>query len=284
MRHGTKDAQFAPDTEQTRSLAFLRREPIHQVIDRVAQRGTDVSLIFLFSGAGWMLLNSFGQHRPVRRHHTQGCVVSRELRVDCWYGLGGLSPPVSSVRRSAKIGVKAATFGQATWGFSVLLGAVGSIWSPVMTTFGYRFLGIAFIWFAVVYLRALLARNKVSKQGVRVPRSSLSAWYASWTFCLAFGFSLVFGLDPLSFAGMHLLFLAFVTNLVYGVGYMLFPLLLRRKTLSETLAMAQVVAAILGAFRSSPFSACCPHTPMGCSRFWASAARSRPPSQSLFPN
>lgn len=64
MRHGTKDAQFAPDTEQTRSLAFLRREPIHQVIDRVAQRGTDVSLILLFSGAGWMLLNSFGQHTP----------------------------------------------------------------------------------------------------------------------------------------------------------------------------------------------------------------------------
>ncbi|OFW78605.1 MAG: hypothetical protein A2201_08595 [Alicyclobacillus sp. RIFOXYA1_FULL_53_8] len=130
----------------------------------------------------------------------------------------------------------------------MLLGGVGSIWSPVMTTFGYSLLGIAFIWFAVIYLRALLARNKVSKLGVRVPRASLSAWYASWIFFLAFGFSLVFGLDPLSLAALHLLFLAFVTNLVYGVGYMLFPLLLRRKTLSETLAMAQVVAAILGAF------------------------------------
>lgn len=245
IRNGTQ--QFAPDAEQTHALVFLRHSPIHQGTDRVAQRGTDVSLVLLVIGTGWLILNSFNrQNSPSGGTTPQGALF---LVYYGWISGTVLAVSLHLFPRfigTAKIGLKVATFGQAIWGFSVFLGTVGSIWSPVTARFGYRLLGVAFIWFAVVYLRALLTRNKVPGQKIRVPRSSLSAWYASWTFCLALGIFLVFGLDPLSLAAMHLLFLAFATNLVYGVGYTLFPLLLLRRPPSETLAMAQVAAAILG--------------------------------------
>jgi len=245
-RKGAAGEPVIPDTEQSQALAFLRRDPMHQAIDRVAQRGTDVALMLFVLGAGWMLLSTFGQQSPLADTEPEGALFI------VYYGwIGGTILAVSlhlfpRFLAPAKFGVKTVAFGQAVWGLSVLLGAVGAVWSPTMARFGHRSLGLAFICFAGVYLKALLAHHKVSRRNVRLPKPSLVAWYASWTFCLVLGVFLICGINPLSLVALHLLFLAFATNLVYGVGYALFPLLLRRKPPSQTLAMAQVATAILG--------------------------------------
>jgi hypothetical protein len=73
------------------------------------------------------------------------------------------------------------------------------------------------------------------------------AWIASWLFFLVLGICLVIGLDPLSLAAMHMLFLGFATTLVYGIGYTMFQHLLQRRPVSRAGSTVQVGTSILGA-------------------------------------
>lgn len=243
----TEAVRCTPDTEQIRELSFLRRDPSHEATDRVAQRGTNVSLILFVIGTAWTLWDALGERNaPSGRSTPPGASF---LVYYGWIGGTVLAISLHLFPRffgPDRIDAKTATIGQAMWGGSMFVSIVGYIWSPVTASVGYRLLGVAFIWFAVIHLRALFARRASTTKGIQVPRSSLAAWFASWTFFLALGCCLMLGLDPLSLAAMHLLFLGFATNLVYGIGYTLFPMLLRRKALSERLAVTQVGLAILG--------------------------------------
>lgn len=247
-RNKLQNTPFVAETAQSRALAFLRRSDKYQATDRIAQRGTDVSLMLFVVGAGWMWLKAFGQHNPL----TGGASPRGALFLVYYGWIAGTVFAVSlhlfpRFVGSAKFNAKAVAFGQAIWGLAVLIWALGSVWSVDLVRLGNLLLGVSLVWLSAVYLRALFSYRTGSVQGIDVPRTSIVAWSASWTFCLALGLCLIWGLDGLSLAAMHLLFLGFATTLVYGVGYTLFPLMLRRKQLPGLLTMAQVALAIIGA-------------------------------------
>lgn len=240
----------APDPEQIHALSFLKKGPIHQSVDSVAQRGTDVSLILFLIGAGWMMTDTFAK----RDLQSSGGSFPQGALFLVYYGwILGIILAVSLHLFPRFIGTshfhaKGASVGQVVWGVGVVAGTAGSIWSPAIMSFGYRLLGVSLVGFGLTYLRALLTRDRVASRAVLLPQPSIIAWYASWTSCFVLGICLVIGLNPQSLTALHLLFLAFATNLVYGVGYTMFPLLLRRKAPSKSLSIAQISMAILGGF------------------------------------
>lgn len=242
----TNDKEIDGETDEYRALGFLRRSSFHQATDRVAQRGTDIALILFLIGAGWMMLSSFGMQGTSLDMPQNGALFL------IYYGwiagtIFAVSLHLFPRFVDSKFNVRAVTFGQVIWGISLVLGTLESVWLPSKQNIGYRLFGVACIWYSVIYLIALF-RNKGTVREIQLPKPSVIAWYACWLSCLVLGCGLVFGLAPLSLVAIHLLFLAFATNLVYGVGYTLFPLLLGRKKPSDLLAVIQVVFAILGVF------------------------------------
>jgi hypothetical protein len=134
-----------------------------------------------------------------------------------------------------------AQLAQVLWALG-MVGVVLGPASPTVLDVGVRVTGAAIGWMASV----VLCRARVALRETALP--SRMAWAASWCFALALGIALAFELHPLSLTALHLLFLGWVTTLAYGVGYTLFPFLLRRRIRSLGLACAQVVIAVVGAF------------------------------------
>jgi hypothetical protein len=219
---------------------FFGKPAFAKPTDVVGQRGTELALVVFIVAAVWAFVASFS--RPTNAYALP--LVPTLLTYYGWIAGTVLSVTMHLYPRYAGRAVLSAweaQLSQALWG----LGMVGLLLGPVSPTvlgIGVRITGAAISWMALVILR----RVSAALRETALP--SRTAWAASWCFALALGVALVLGLDPLSLTALHLLFLGWITTLAYGVGYALFPFLLRRRIRSLGLACAQVVVAVVGAF------------------------------------
>lgn len=240
-------------SEEAEVLPFLSPSLIHKATDRIAQRGTDASLMLFIVAACWMLVEGLIQKvPPLEASPSNGALFL------VYYGwIGGTVLAVSLHLFPRFLGTdglnaKLASVGQGLWGAGVVLGTLGTVTTPLIASLGNRLLGIAFLWSAVTYLTALIRQQWQSSRGDSgaqrrtLPGASLLAWWAGWLFCLVLGASLAMGLDPFSLLSFHLFFLAFATDLVYGIGYAQFPAFLSPVTPRGAWAIAQVTGALVG--------------------------------------
>jgi hypothetical protein len=207
--------------------------------DVVGQRGTELALMVFIVAAVWAFAASFGQ--PAHGYHAP--LIPTLLTYYGWIAGTVLSVTMHLYPRCAGRAVLSAweaQLSQALWVLGMVGVVMGSV-SPTVLDVGVRITGAAIGWMAVV----ILFRARVALRETALP--SRMAWAASWCFTLALGVALAFGLDPLSLPALHLLFLGWITTLAYGVGYTLFPYLLRRRIRSLGLACAQIVIAAVGA-------------------------------------
>ncbi|MCL6442324.1 MAG: hypothetical protein K6T83_02465 [Alicyclobacillus sp.] len=224
-------------------LLALQRAYQYKATDRIGQRGTDMSLMLFLVGAGWMLARMLASRNVTPMQVPVGLFL-------VYYGwIGGtiLAVALHLFPRfvvDGRIIAQTVTGIQIVWGIAVVFGAAGQGWSLLLASIGSRLLGLVFIVSGGVYLR-LLFRHKPS-YALRIGVASRFAWIASWMFSLALGFCLFFGVDPLSLVAIHLLFLGFATNLVYGIGYTLFPHILGRQSAGPKTEITQVAGAVLG--------------------------------------
>ncbi|MCL6547276.1 MAG: hypothetical protein K6T30_00030 [Alicyclobacillus sp.] len=222
--------------------AFLRPAAAFRATDRVAQRGTDVALMLFLIGAWWSVGASWGRG-------PYEAVPAADVLVDYGWIAGTvfavalhLYPRWTGHPWPMPWVVQA---GQGLWLAGVVVEAVGeSVWPGALPA-GARLLGLALIWQAVVFLWrslhpqagetvlkgeafAAARASGYNSVGSRMPAATRFAWNLAWVAAGLLGLLLLAGFDPFSFSALHLLFLAWITTLVYGVGYGLFPLVLGR--------------------------------------------------------
>lgn len=230
-------------TSLTPVLASLSRSPQFQGTDRIGQRGTDISLMLFLVGTGWMIGSVIRSPST-----TMPTTPASEFLV--YYGwIGGaifavslhLFPRFMKVR----LGGRLANSLQHIWVAAIVCGVAGEFFDEVISHIASRILGAVIVIYGAMYLLASLV-CKPTMTGVYPPRASRIAWIAAWTFCVTLGVALICGVNPFSLLALHLLFLGFATNLVYGIGYMLFPHLLRRQPPGHVISLAQISCSILG--------------------------------------
>ncbi len=208
--------------------------------DRIAERGTSFALMMFIVGAIWeFILRLLGQvPEPAALTPTTvlvyyGWIVGTVLSVSLHL--------VPRYVKSAVITSRQAATGQWLWLIGTVVTAAGSLISPILQRVGIAVLGISMIVYAVSYLWVM----RRAMRGVVL--ASAVSWWASWLFALALGISLLFGLDPTSLIALHLLFLGFITTLVYGIGYTFFPALFNRTVPSHAVSVLQVSLSLIGA-------------------------------------
>ncbi|MCF8565307.1 hypothetical protein LLE49_11325 [Alicyclobacillus tolerans] len=208
--------------------------------DKVAQRGTDISLMLFLAGVFIALWNVFDS--TLNFPYSEPAAVT--ILVDYgWIAGTVLSVALHLYPRLAGFSVSSRTqaqIGQGLWLLGVVTAAAGVHFSNWAFDLGIRILGIAFIWTAGSFLWVM-------------PRAfpSLSdptglLWWVGWGFALVLGVHLAMGLTPLSALALHLLFLGWITSLVYGIGYAFFPVLFGRRPPSTLVPLLQAAASTVG--------------------------------------
>lgn len=224
-------------------LAYLQRSDRYQRTDKVAQRGTDISLMLFLLAAGWTMVRAWTSPlaalAPAPAFVTYygwiaGTVLSVSLHL--FPRFAGVSGPSGRMFGALQVG----------WGIATVLGAAGLVGPAWLADAAFRLLGLVFALWAAVTLRWLWGGGQPGSQRPDGWTASRLAWGAAWVYSFILGIGLLLGLPPLSLAALHLLFLGFATNLVYGVGHALFPYVLRRRRPPAGWAVAQVAAGILG--------------------------------------
>lgn len=209
-----------------------------QKTDPIAQRGTDLALIVFLVAAGLASTSTFG---------ATAVPVVLSVRTTLLIDYGWIAGTVFSVAlhlfpRFAQIAVSRlwANIGQILWmvgNLSIFLGE----WVPTAISLGIRFLGGALCLNSLFYLRHLVTRRLSSGTAIWL------AWLGGWGFAFVLGLLLLLGFDPQSLALLHLLFLGWMTTLVYGIGQTFFPVLLHQAFPPTRFANVQVIAALMGA-------------------------------------
>ncbi len=219
---------------------FFGRARELRATDRIAQRGTTLALLIYLAAVAWAFVHAQNPSATAYSIHGKdrllvyygwilGTVLSVSLHLVPRYAAG--QQVVTKVQ---------AQTGQLLW----LAGAVliaASPWPSGIASVGVRLMGTAIAFHAVLYG----VRLRSAVRGL--PRAVAVAWYGGWAFALVLGAALLGGLDPLSLAALHMLFLGWITSLVYGVGYTFFPFVLRKRVPSPALSVLQVGASLLGA-------------------------------------
>lgn len=215
--------------------------PAAVLTDRIAQRGTDAALmIFVAAMIATVWGDMTGRSDPSNWLPGLASILA-------YYGwIGGTVIAVALhlyPRLSGKPVAlpRMAAVAQLLWGVGVLMTGLGSLASPWIEMAGSRLMGISFLAYAVIFLWP----TRGAFQGI--PRITVLAWRAAWAFALLLGASLALGLDPLTLAALHLLFLGWITTLVYGIGYTFFPLILHRVPVYGAFARVQLSASLIGA-------------------------------------
>jgi energy-converting hydrogenase Eha subunit C len=230
-----------PITEAMRrvygTLGDTRR---HYETDSVAQRGTDMALMLFVVCAVWASISSwlagsiseyavpFGANILTYYGWIAGTVVAVSMHLYQRY---------SSV---CCLSERAALIGQVLWILGVILSTAGFVFLPVLIPIGSRLLGLGLAWIGFLYLKHI---NRVF-QGVKHPVHI--AWKLSSLCLFLLGMAIVAGASLMDLFIFHLMFLGWMTMLVYGVGYTFFPLLLRRTPRSIFLANVQIWAGLVG--------------------------------------
>ncbi|WP_157076226.1 hypothetical protein [Alicyclobacillus kakegawensis] len=226
--------------------SFRSRDAQYLATDRLARRGTDIALIIFVVGAWWAALTTlFGRTYP-QTLKPQGAIL---LEYYGWIAATVLAVSLHMLPRLTQfkgIRAQAIRVGQALWGIGLLLAVVGTV-APVVASAGSRLLGASFIWNASIYLWTMAASRPSADGGVPISLPTRLAWLVSFAFAWLLGGCLLFGIPPLSLFSLHLLFLGWITTLVYGIGYRLFPLILNRPSPRRFIALAQLLCSVVGA-------------------------------------
>ena len=252
-QNNPEEHRYLPTQASTSPL--LSRHPLLRPTDKIAQRGTDVSLMLFIVGCIWLFVLSArygeGLMQAWDGPHSAGFL----LVAYGWIAGTVLAVSLHLFPRflgSDKFSAKSASVGQIAWGIGVVVAVVGVVSRSGTTMFvGDRLLGLSILWFSVVFLRALWTSPQRTSSGLtsrmHAGMAAHLAWSSAWLFFLALGVSLIVGLPPTSIPALHMLFLGFSASLVYGVGYALFPRLFGRRDPHAAIAVAQVIVAVLGA-------------------------------------
>jgi hypothetical protein len=233
----------AGETTVPRALRFMAKSPRFQATDRIGRRGTDIALMLFVPAAWWAALGATAG-RPADGHALMLLV-----------GYGWIAGTVLAVaihlypRFTDDAGVPPCTVttSQGLWLAGVVLATAGAVaWPPALAV-GQRLLGVSFVLTAGVYLIRLPRRRRDAEGERRLPPHAAWAWAIAWGFAGVLGLALCAGLPTASLAGLHLLFLGWITTLVYAVGYALFPVLLEVSPPSPRWAFPQIMAAAAGA-------------------------------------
>ncbi|MCL6517208.1 hypothetical protein [Alicyclobacillus sp.] len=223
-------------------MRYLGPSDRFQATDRVGQRGTDIALMLFLVGVVWSTI----------RIWTGGTeAAGAGILVDYgWIAGTVLSVAVHLYPRftdDAGIPRWSVLGAQGLWLLGVVLSAFGALVWPVFVAAGQRLMGVAFLLSAAMYLVRLPRRRRDADGLRRMPLPAAWAWAIAWWFAAILGLALLAGLSPGSLAAMHLLFLGWITTLVYAVGYALFPVFLEVAAPTRALAGAQVILATVGA-------------------------------------
>lgn len=232
-------------TEKTAASKIAARifghTPLALPTDRIARRGTDISALFLLigvfsAGLRWLAVGG-----------APDSWLDGPPAILVYYGwIGGtaLSVALHIYPRMAAAAVPrpgAARLGLGLWLSGTLIAGPGAwLWAP-LSGIGQHLQGLA------VALIGILLLYPVEGSFPGIPRESVLAWRIAWSFATVLGFSLLAGLSADSLAALHLLFLGFITTLVYSVGYTFFPVVIRRKPRFPQAAAWQVVLSAAGA-------------------------------------
>lgn len=214
--------------------------------DSVAQRGTDVSLMIFIVAGLWMVVTSLMQ--PIAWPFSSGSAP--ELLT--YYGwIAGTVLAVAMHLYPRLMGVRSiagwyAQIGQIAWGAGVVLLLAGSVWGS-LTTAGSRAVGLGIAWQAAGFLSTMRFDTRVLNNNDRFRLMHALLWTIAWFFAVVLGVLLLLGISPLSLAALHLLFLGWITTLVYSIGYRVFPLLLGKAGPPISVAVFQAAATVTGA-------------------------------------
>ena len=210
--------------------------------DRVAQRGTSLALLCWIAAAVWMAVYVLRSSGPIT---TDMPVGVQALVYYGWIAGTVLAVSLHLLPRfagKACVGPKQGLLIQMMWMTGVVLASVTSEPGGVVGRIGYGLIGLALVWNASLYVWQM-RRDWFHRLG---PTSG-AAWFASWCFSWALGARLVGGGDPLSLVSLHLMFLGWITTLVYGVGYTLFPRVLHRNVRYGWVSPVQMTMSLIGA-------------------------------------
>gem|GEM_PF-6368951 len=121
----TRGRQLAPDGG---ALPFLDSSPQYRATDRIAQRGTDVSLLLLIVATVWMFVKAVtASSPPLQVSEPAGALF---LTYYGWIGGTALAVSLHLFPRflhTNRISPRAAVIGQVLWGMAVLAATVGTV-------------------------------------------------------------------------------------------------------------------------------------------------------------
>jgi hypothetical protein len=273
---GSADPQGKTEASKTSNLGaaleLFGRIPAYQKTDGVGQRGTDVSLMLFIVAAVWIAIWNWNDASK------SGLVYSPGLEWLTFYGwIGGttLSVALHLAPRFLR-----RTVGPAWWWSVLQVGWFGGLVLSVIGAWrggpwdragsiviGLSLVGTAasFLWLTVLYRFARrlggIAQTSSALQSKDTPSAAhandgsnfglhgpgLVAWVVGWLSSLVLGYQLVRHGQPFALSSIHLLFLGFITSLVYAVGYTMFPIILGRASPRRSLAYLQLACAEIGA-------------------------------------
>ncbi len=218
---------------------FFGRSSQSKQTDRIARRGTDISLMIFIIGMLIAFIDTItGSFNP-------GSLPPQPVLILVFFGwIAGtvLAVSLHLYPRYARYGVIKrwqASAGQVIWLVGTLMATIGAYGPGMIMDIGLRMLGVSFLWFSSLYL---LPMHRAFRG---ITHTIAFSWFASWVFAFVFGLFLVSGWDPFSPFMLHLLFLGWITTLAYGIGHTFFPLLLQKKPLGP-LSLWQVIGSVLG--------------------------------------
>ncbi|MHB1628371.1 MAG: hypothetical protein ACYCVB_08345 [Bacilli bacterium] len=210
--------------------------------DRVAQRGTSLALLCWIAAAVWMAADVLRSPSSAASDMPVGV---QSLVYYGWISGTVLAVSLHLLPRfagKASVGRRQSSLIQAVWIAGVALASIASDSGGAIGRIGVGLIGLALVWNASLYVWQM-RRGWFHRLGA----TSGAAWVASWCFSWVLGARLLWGFNPLSLVSLHLMFLGWITTLVYGVGYTLFPRVLRRNVRHGWAAPTQMAASIIGA-------------------------------------
>lgn len=227
-------------------VAYLARAEHWTATDRIGQRGTDLALMLWILAAWWMAVNAL-------RHPVMGEPPYIAVLVDDGWLVGTVLAVAMHLHgrlMGCRVPPAAYRAVQFLWFLGLVLAVAGRApdahrpWGQIA---GDRILGAAILGMALtVLVTTMLGRSDTLPAAPRRLAGRMG-WLLGWAFAAVLGIALLAGADPLQLPARHLLFLGWITLLVYGVAHSVFPDLLAVGEPCVGCAVTQVGCAAGGA-------------------------------------
>lgn len=225
---------------QSRFQALLRTPSGVENTDKIAQRGTDMALMVFITAELLYLYGSFFSVQP-----DSSTLLQAALGLIYYGWIAGTVLAVALHLYPRYAGFAAleawqANLGQGLWLTGTLIVGLSAWLGVNWNTWGIRIIGLAIVWFALSYLLTMHKTFHTISDPTGV------FWWAAWVVALVLGVFLGLGSNPYTPLTLHLLFLGWITSLVYGIGYTFFPVLLQRSLRFKWLPYLQTWGALAG--------------------------------------